>query len=209
MDKMLTSPNPPSCIPGAVLLETPRLIIRRFLLTDAEAVAATANHSEVSAMMSDRFPSPYTVEAAARNIAEANALLEQSSYPRRVGVLIKSGTEDNPGSQPRFIGSLNLRFGEDILFRTWALGYYVTPTEWGKGYATEMISAYVKWLLMTWPTLSRVEAETYSSNSASMRALEKSGFVRDGVRRCAVSKNGKVMDLVIFSVIRRDVGLME
>ena len=60
------------------------------------------------------------------------------------------------------------------------IGYGLFPEYWGQGYATEAVTAMVSWA-RTQPGVTAVEAEAEASNLASLRVLEKSGFVPTGV----------------------------
>ncbi|KAJ6446152.1 acetyltransferase [Purpureocillium lavendulum] len=201
--RILESPHPPGTEPGALFFETERLIVRRYLAADAPALAAAANHIEVSDFMSDRFPSPYTAEAALQFFA-LHEEAAHPAYPTQAAVLLKPNTADNPSSEPRMIGGLGAHTNDDILYRTWTLGYFLTPSAWGKGYATEALSAFTLWVFKTWPHLNRVEGEAYGHNVASQRVLEKSGLKREGVKRGAAEKQGALVDLVMFGIIRED-----
>jgi ribosomal-protein-alanine N-acetyltransferase len=44
----------------------------------------------------------------------------------------------------------------------------------------------------------RIQAGIFSGNPASMRVLEKCGFVREAVHRNAITKNGVLMDEVMY-----------
>jgi RimJ/RimL family protein N-acetyltransferase len=59
------------------------------------------------------------------------------------------------------------------------IGYSVLPQFQGRGYATEMVGALVRWALRQ-PGVARVEAETEWANPASVRVLRKAGFVPAG-----------------------------
>jgi [ribosomal protein S5]-alanine N-acetyltransferase len=61
------------------------------------------------------------------------------------------------------------------------IGYGINPAFQNQGYASELVGAFSAWLLER-KSVSRVRAETLVSNLASMRVLEKSGFVRTGTR---------------------------
>jgi [ribosomal protein S5]-alanine N-acetyltransferase len=50
--------------------------------------------------------------------------------------------------------------------------------------------------------LVRLEAPVFEWNPASMRVLEKCGFVREGVLRKSVVKDGKIIDAVIYARVR-------
>ncbi len=59
------------------------------------------------------------------------------------------------------------------------IGYGINDEYQGQGYATEAVNAAVLWALQQ-PGVTRVEAETESSNIASQRVLEKCGFLPTG-----------------------------
>ena len=56
------------------------------------------------------------------------------------------------------------------------LGYLLFPAFWGRGYATEAVSAIVEHFRQH--GIARLRATVTSGNTASTRVLEKSGFVR-------------------------------
>ena len=59
------------------------------------------------------------------------------------------------------------------------IGYGIREEHQGRGYATEAVEAAVLWALRD-PRVSAVEAEAEESNLASIRVLEKCGFVPNG-----------------------------
>jgi RimJ/RimL family protein N-acetyltransferase len=59
------------------------------------------------------------------------------------------------------------------------IGYSVLPQFQGRGYATEMVIALVRWALGQ-PGVARVVADTEWANPASVRVLSKAGFVPGG-----------------------------
>ena len=61
------------------------------------------------------------------------------------------------------------------------IGYGLSPEFWGKGYATEAVTAAAEWALKQ-PGVTAVEAETDEENIASQRVLAKAGFVPTGAR---------------------------
>ncbi|CAG9938211.1 unnamed protein product [Clonostachys rosea f. rosea IK726] len=169
----LISPSPPSPEPGTILLETERLLIRRYMLSDAPALAEIGNDPQVAIFMSDRFPNPYSVEDAETFIQNLNP-------------------QHDPTSPPEYP-------------TTWEVGYFLGRDFWGKGYATEAVSAWARWMFETWPELLRIEGGRYSSNPRSGRVMEKSGFVFEGVKRSAVVKDGVVLDELVYGLLRSDV----
>lgn len=210
--KTLECPSPPSCAPGAVLVETPRLVLRRFKPDDAPALARAANHRAVWDGVRDSFPSPYAMADAEAFVApRPDASEARRTYPTKVAVCVKvaahatvQGMGSEGSSSEQLIGCLGAEPGQDVLYRTWELGYWLTPDAWGQGYATEAVGALLHWLLQTWPGVHRVQAMTFAGNPASSKVLANCGFTLEGVQREAAEKSGVLQDLHVYAVLRRD-----
>ncbi|KAF5023918.1 hypothetical protein F66182_4040 [Fusarium sp. NRRL 66182] len=200
----LSSPCPPSETPGTKLFETDRLIIRRFHLDDAAAMARAANNTAIAANMRARFPSPYNLSDAENFLTTIACKPDGTAYPYHNGIFLKPSTAENPSPEPKMIGTIGIMPKDDVYFRTWEVGYWLAGSAWGKGYATEVVKAFVRWCFETWPELNRIEASTYARNTASQRVLSKAGFVQEGTRRGAVDKHGAILDEVQFGLLRSD-----
>lgn len=203
IDRILSSPNPPSTEPGTVLLTTPRLILRRPLLTDAPALAKIGNDRAVWSYMTDRFPSPYHLSDAESFLSgdyRANKT-DTLEYPQGAGIFLRN----DRGEEADMIGFMGMKPGEDINYRMWELGYFIGSEYWGRGYMTELLGDYLRWCFRTWPKLLRVQASTYEFNERSGRVLVKCGFTREGMRRASAEKDGKVMGEVFFGILREDI----
>ena len=46
------------------------------------------------------------------------------------------------------------------------------------------------------------DAELFAENKASCRVLEKAGFQMEGILRCNAVKNGKVIDMKLYALIK-------
>lgn len=57
------------------------------------------------------------------------------------------------------------------------IGYGMNPSYGGRGYMTEAVQGFAAWLLAR-PEVVRVTADCLKTNRASVRVLEKAGFVR-------------------------------
>lgn len=201
--RILPSPNPPSAEPGAFLFETERLLIRRYLPSDAPLLAAAANHPSVAANLRDGFPSPYTL-ANAKWWLSNQSNISETRYPTETALFVKPHSADNPSGELLYIGALGVTPKEDVYYRTWELGYWLTPAAWGRGYATEAVGAAIQWMFETWPTLYRIEASVYSRNEGSVKVLKKAGFLEEGTKKGAAEKDGKIQDEVMFGLRRQD-----
>jgi ribosomal-protein-serine acetyltransferase len=84
------------------------------------------------------------------------------------------------------------------------IGYWVRRSSWGKQVATEAARALVEHSFRTLG-LRRLEAQVAPGNAASQRVVEKLGFRREGVAREFEFVNGRYLDHVQYSLLRREV----
>ncbi|CAM1506672.1 Fc.00g063130.m01.CDS01 [Cosmosporella sp. VM-42] len=201
-NEILQAPSPPSMEPGTVLLETERLILRRYFLSDAPAMADLANDRDVTVQLRT-FPYPYTLSHA-ESFLKMIVTPDEAIYAQDCGIFLKPNTPGNPSDKEQFIGGMGANPLTDVHYRTWEMGYWLGKPAWGQGYATEALKGFVRWVFATWPGLNRLQAATYSENSGSQNVLKKCGFLEEGRKREAVEKNGKVMDEVWFGLLRSE-----
>jgi ribosomal-protein-alanine N-acetyltransferase len=189
--------------PGTVILETERLIIRRQTMADAPDLAAAANYEAVAADLRDRFPSPYTL-ADAEGYLKLMTTSSENVYPEALAILLKPGQPGNDSPKPLYIGGVGIMRQLDVNYRTWEIGYWLTPSAWGSGYMTEVVQPFTRWCFATFPKLHRIEATAYARNEKSGRVLERCGFVLEGRLRENVSKKGEILDTVLYGLLRSD-----
>ena len=76
-------------------------------------------------------------------------------------------------------------------------------TYWSKGYGSDAARTMVQYAFEQLG-MNRVELEVYAFNPRAIRAYEKAGFQRDGIRRQALYRDGKFHDIYLMSVLRED-----
>jgi [ribosomal protein S5]-alanine N-acetyltransferase len=82
----------------------------------------------------------------------------------------------------RMIGHLFFGQSEPAVYRSWELGFIVSPAHRHRGYATEAAAALLWTSLLEHP-IHRVVAHCNPDNVASWRLLERLGFRREGLLR--------------------------
>ncbi|EHO08783.1 hypothetical protein HMPREF9714_02154 [Myroides odoratimimus CCUG 12901] len=88
--------------------------------------------------------------------------------------------------------------------RTGVMGYLIgEESSRGKGYAKEAVEVLLDYVFMELG-LNRISATVLSNNESSLRVMNKLGFIREGCLREAVYKNGKYIDLISFSLLRKE-----
>ncbi|MFC2090977.1 GNAT family N-acetyltransferase [Bacteroidota bacterium] len=84
------------------------------------------------------------------------------------------------------------------------LSIWIGEAYWGRGLGTAAIQEMVK-TGFTELGLNRIYAYCMVRNVGSQRILEKSGFIREGLLRERVIKNGIYEDVYIYGILRRDI----
>lgn len=99
------------------------------------------------------------------------------------------------------IGWREVRYGPNPESAAWQIGINLIPEARGKGYGSEAQRLLAAHLFAT-SRVNRIEAMTDVDNAAEQRALEKAGFVREGVLRGTQYRSGGWHDLVVYSCLR-------
>ncbi|WP_454279859.1 GNAT family N-acetyltransferase [Sphingomonas sp. Marseille-Q8236] len=155
---------------------TERLLLRPAWPEDAAPLAEAIGHESI-ARMAARVPYPYTSEDASNWLAQPCSATE----PR---FLI---TALDRGGAPELIGGIAIIAGDT----GHEIGYWLTPSAWGRGYATEAGQAIVAIARHALP-IRRLGAWHFADNPSSGRVLTKLGFVPTGQQmfRASVGRGG-------------------
>ena len=172
---------------------TSRLTLRPGWPEDAPALTHAIAHEAVAFRLA-RLPWPYTVE-------HARAWLEMEHGPDDVPLVICAHDRDTgPDGTPELVGGIGLHpSGQDQLGDL-EIGYWLTPSAWGRGYATEAGRAM---LAIARHALGRrrLVSGHFLDNHASGRVLEKLGFERTGVEKRECLARGEQVDCATFAVV--------
>lgn len=172
-------------------LDTDRLLLRPLEPADAARVRELAGDRRV-ALNTLHIPHPYE-----EGMAEA-WIADQAERCRRgaavtLAVCLREGAE--------LVGVAELRFDREN--RSAELGYWIGVPFWGRGYATEAAGALVRHGFRE-RDLNRISAHTFRRNPASGAVLRKLGMRHEGTHRQAVRKEGELMDLEVYAILRED-----
>ena len=162
---------------------SPHCILRDWVPGDAGSLARHANNPRIAATMRDAFPSPYTLEDAQRFISLATG----PSPDLLLAVDIKGMA----------VGGIGIHPLDDVKRRCAEIGYWLSESFWGEGIMTGAVASLVPVAFERYDIV-RLQAGIFSSNPASMRVLEKCGFILENVQRNAITKNGALLDEVMY-----------
>ena len=143
---------------------TPRLLLRPGFPEDAPALA-TAIADEAIARNLANVPWPYRMR-------DAEAFLASPRDPVLPAMLMFERT----AGAPRLVGSCGLGRRPSGAVE---LGYWITRSHWGRGFATEAGRALIE--IARTLGLDRLEASHFIDNPASARVLDKLGFESTGL----------------------------
>lgn len=163
--------------------------IRQWRESDAADLAAALSNKKVQDNLRDGLPYPYTEKDGLDFI---NAML--SADPNDTFAF--AVTVDD-----KAIGSIGVFRQGNIHRLTAELGYYVAEEYWGNGIMTEAVRQICEYVFKN-SDIIRIYAEPFAYNEASCRVLEKAGFQLEGVLRNNAIKNGKVIDMKMYSLIK-------
>lgn len=150
------------------LFDSPRLYFREFEEKDAEDLYKLNSDPEVVR---------YTGDAPFESIESALKFIQNYDHYKKHGfgrwAVIAKENDD-------FIGWCGLKFNEEDEID---IGFRFFQKEWGKGYATESAKATIKYGVSNLK-MNHFVGRAAKENSASVKVLEKIGFVFQEQRMC-------------------------
>ncbi len=172
------------------VLTTERLVLRQLRPSDAE---------QVFDMRSDPIVMQHVNRPLAQTMEDAAALIELITNTVAANDAVQWAiTTRGDDALIGLIGFWRLvkehHYGE--------LGYMLAQKQWGKGYMSEAIEAVVHFGFNTLD-FHRVEAITRPENTASVRALQKNGFVQEAHFKENIFWNGTFHDSLHFGRLAR------
>lgn len=162
----------------------PHCTLRPWREGDQDALVRHANNRAVWRNLTDLFPHPYTRADADAWVVVAN----QEARSLHLAIALDD----------EVIGGIGAIAGSGIAVATADFGYWLGEAFWGRGLASAAALAFKDHLLRT-GGFARLQAGVFAWNPASMRVLEKAGFVREGVLRHSVTKDGALIDSVMYA----------
>ena len=103
--------------------------------------------------------------------------------------------------EDRAIGSIGAFRQQNIHKQTAEMGYYIAEAYWGRGIMTEAVRQTCAYVFAQ-SDIMRIYAEPFAYNTASCRVLEKAGFQYEGTLQNNAVKNGKVLDMKMYALLK-------
>ena len=173
------------------ILQTVRLLLRPFALSDATDVQHLAGAPEV-ADTTLNMPHPYEDGMAEQWISSQAALFDAGEAVRYAVTLL-----DGKG----LIGGVGL--GVTPRHRRAELAYWLGVPYWSRGYMTEAAGALMNYGF-TEINLHKITASHFARNPASGRVMQKLGMTQEGILRQDVRKGNGFEDLVLYGLLAEE-----
>ena len=139
--------------------------------------------------LANRLPYPYTEESADWWLGMV------SEHDGKDGVF-RAVLADG-----KIVGNITVEQKSDVYCKDGEIGYLLLTEYWSKGIMTEAVCQICD-VAFSELDIVRITGLVYAPNVASQRVLEKNGFVREGLQRNAVYKNGQIYDLVLYGKLK-------
>lgn len=172
-------------------LETEKLILRSFKLSDAGRVRALAGDRMIADKMLN-VPHPYE-----EGMAEEWISTHESKFGKgesiHFAIILKFKKE--------LIGAIGLNI--DKSNNKAELGYWIGKNYWNKGFCTEAAKAVLDYGFEQL-NLNKIKASHFAGNPASGKVMCKIGMKKEGYRKEHVIKLDKYVDLVSYAILKRE-----
>lgn len=163
--------------------------LRSLRYADREPLTKLANNRKIWNNLRDMFPHPYLLEDADRFIDMVKQQDPQVTFAIEY--------------QFKFAGVIGLVPMKDVYRKGAEIGYWLGEPYWGKGVTTTAVRLVTDYAF-TELKLERLYAGVFEGNIASMKVLEKCGYVREGISRKSIFKNNKLIDEHRFAKMRNE-----
>lgn len=162
--------------------------LREWRRGDEPSLVRHANNRNVWLNVRDAFPFPYLPSDA-----KAWIRLASTDALNQVFAIDVEGFA---------VGAIGVRTGEDVNRLSAEIGYWLGEEFWNRGIATEAVKTVTQHAFDLLEMV-RVHAEVFEWNTASMRVLEKAGFVKEGVLSKSAIKDKRIIDQVVYARVRK------
>lgn len=165
-----------------------QFVLRPWRMTDCESLAANANSKRIWDNVRDFFPHPYTVD-------DAKAFIGEMVAQRRELCDFAITIDGNA------VGGVGFVRGIDVERLSAELGYWLGEAYWNRGIMTDAVRAVADYVFHH-TDIIRLFAPVFAYNQGSMRVLEKAGFTKLAVLHKAAIKNGSVVDMHYYELVK-------
>lgn len=172
-------------------IETKRLVLRPFAISDSDRVKELAGDRKIYETTLN-LPHPYEDGMAEKWISSQQAQFYNGKGVNLAVTLKQSG---------ELIGSIGL--GASERHKRAELGYWIGVPYWGKGYCTEASRAIIAYGFRSLP-YHKITSRHLEGNPASGKVMGRSGMKKEGTLTDEVFKDGRFHTIVVYGLINSE-----
>lgn len=172
-------------------ITTPRLLIRKLGIGDAEDIYAVSCNPAVSR---------FVLWETHRSIADSRSMIRgvlrsyRAQEPAALAIVLRE--------TGRVVGTIGFLW-IDREHNTAEIGYSLAEELWNHGLMTEALCAMLRFGFETLH-LNRIEAQFDVRNAASGQVMHKAGMRKEGVLRQRLYNKGEYIDVELWAVLASD-----
>ena len=175
----------------SILLKTQRIILRPFIIDDANNLSNLLKDKEVA---STTLMLPYPCD-----VARAKEIIQRYIEERKIRISMRWALIDCTSNE--FMGGI--RLVPNHLFNSAEIGFWLGKKFWGKGFTFEASEKIIEFGFLKL-NLNRIEAHSMVENIASIKLLKKLGFKQEGVHPELVMKWDEYKDVKTFGLLKKE-----
>jgi RimJ/RimL family protein N-acetyltransferase len=157
-------------------LECSTCVVRDWVPADKPDLVRHANNRNIWRNLTHMFPHPYTGADADEWFATLSAMPEPTHWAIEV--------------DGHAVGGIGISIGDGVFSKKADFGYWLGEFYWNRGIMTDAVAAVAPYAMERFG-LCRLEAAVFAWNPASMRVLERCGFVREASAGPGCSRTGR------------------
>ncbi len=163
--------------------------IRSYEYSDEKALIQYANNYNISKLLRDQFPFPYTQpEAESWLIHACNQQIE---------------TNFAIANEKELIGAIGINLQEDVNRFSAEIGYWLGEPFWGREIISKALKLFTIYIFQNFE-LNRIYAIVFEGNDASEKVLIKAGYTKEATLRKAVFKDGNFLDQYVYAILKEE-----
>lgn len=172
-----------------MIIERNGYILRQWEINDAISLAENINNKKIWDNVRDSLPFPYTEDDAKAFIA----FTRETPYPQNFAIVVNN----------KAVGCVGISPCIDVERISAEIGYWLGEAYWGRGITSDAVKAVTEYIFK-YTDIIRLFASVYEHNHASMKVLENAGYARLCILHKAAIKNGVILDMPYYELVKPD-----
>lgn len=173
------------------MLKGDKVILRAYNKDDVKNALKSINDFEVKQYLDPSIPFPLKYEDELKWYERLN--------PKGDGTYSMAIENLETGEYMGGIGVNSVDWKNSVA----SIGLFLAKEFWNKGYGTDSLKVLLNFIFNEM-NINKVKLNVYDFNKRGIRCYEKVGFVKEGVLREEIYRNGKYNDEIIMGILKSE-----